>query len=163
MLFDDIFLSLGSNQGDRIKFLEKAVQQIGILAGSVVKQSAVYETAAWGNTDMPSFLNQVIAISSVHPPEALLSILLGIEQSLGRIRTDKRWEARTMDIDILFFNQQKVNSPELRIPHPELIKRKFVLAPLAEIAGGFIHPEYQQTIHQLLLSCPDKLSIQKIS
>ncbi len=156
-----VFLLLGSNLGDRPQVLEAAREAIGEQAGSIVSQSAVYETAPWGITDQPAFLNQVIEISTTLLPEDLLRIILNIEHDLGRVRYE-RWGARVIDIDILYFGQTVMDSARLTLPHPRIQDRRFVLAPLAEIAPGFLHPLLQKTSSKLLEECPDTSAVSKI-
>ncbi len=155
------FLLLGSNVGERKNFLENARMRIHLLAGTVVKSSAVYETAAWGKTDQPAFLNQVVAIDTALSADLLLVTLLAIENSLGRIR-DQRWAPRTIDIDILLYGTEVINQPDLIIPHPALSERKFALIPLAELIPDVIHPLTGKTIATMLEECTDVLGVDKI-
>ena len=156
-----VFLLLGSNLGDRPQVLAAAREMIAGQAGSIVNQSAIYETAPWGITDQPAFLNQVLEITTSLLPEDLLRIILNIEHDLGRIRYE-RWGARVIDIDILYFGQTIMDSARLTLPHPRIQDRRFVLAPLAEIAPGFIHPVLQKTTSKLLEQCPDTSAVSKI-
>jgi 2-amino-4-hydroxy-6-hydroxymethyldihydropteridine diphosphokinase len=155
-----IFLSLGSNQGDRFTNLFDARKRIEKQAGKILRASSVYSTAAWGVTDQPDFLNQVIEIETHLSPGALLEAIHKIETSLGRIRSGK-WGARILDIDILFYRDAVLNTAHLILPHPELPNRNFVLVPFNEIAPGFIHPVLRKTIHELLEVCPDRLAVMK--
>ena len=154
----NIFLSLGSNQGDSQKILPEAIRMIGSQAGTVVKVSSVYRTAAWGKADQPDFLNQVIQVQSSLMPAELMDAMLGIEQSLGRHRTEK-WAPRTIDIDLLFYGDNVTTSPSLTLPHPHLQNRNFVLIPLDEIAPDFIHPVLKKTVRTLLAACEDTLPV----
>jgi 2-amino-4-hydroxy-6-hydroxymethyldihydropteridine diphosphokinase len=156
-----IFLLLGTNEGDRSANLATARQLIADRAGEIVRFSAAYETAPWGNTDQPAFYNQVIAVDTSLDPETLLQHVLGIEHAMGRKRLI-HWGQRIIDIDILLYGQQIVNSPLLTIPHPRLPDRKFALIPLDEIAPEFEHPLLKKNIRTLLLECPDTLSVQMI-
>jgi len=154
------YLLLGSNQGDRINFLVKAMEALGQL-GKLSARSAVYETAAWGKSDQPPFLNQAVELETALSPEALLTSTLQIEKKLGRERLE-RYGPRTIDIDILLFNDLMHESPTLKIPHPELINRRFALTALAEIAGDRIHPFLNKKIGLLLIQCPDPLLVKRI-
>lgn len=153
-----IFLSLGSNQGDRSTNLFDARKRITKSVGKILRASSVYSTAAWGVTDQPDFLNQVIEIETTLSPGALLDATHKIETSLGRIRSGK-WGARIIDIDILFYRDAILNTAHLVLPHPELPNRKFVLVPFNEIAPGFIHPVMKKTIHDLMEGCRDTLAV----
>lgn len=158
---NNVYLLTGGNIGDRVLNLNNAREQIEKQVGIVLKQSVVYETAAWGVTNQNSFLNQVLLVQTSLPPEELLQTLLHIEQQLGRKRIEKMGP-RTIDIDILFYNSEIISSPHLTIPHPQIANRRFVLTPLNEIAPGFVHPVLQKTITQLLKICPDQLEVKKI-
>lgn len=148
------YLLIGANLGDRRIQLQQAVTLIGQQAGPVTGMSSLYETAPWGKTDQPAFLNQALCITTSLSPQELLETLLRIEQQLGRIRTEK-YGPRTIDIDILLYDQSCVQEEHLIIPHPELPRRRFALLPLAEIAPGYEHPILLATIDHLLLQCPD--------
>lgn len=156
-----IFLILGGNLGDRLKNLEEVLIAIENRLGLIAKQSAVYETKAWGVNEQPDFLNIVIKLFTQHSAEETLNIIQEIETDFGRVRK-KRWGSRTMDIDILFFNTEVYNSPILTIPHPLIADRKFVLLPLAEIAPDFVHPISKTSVRQLLLNCEDNLEVIKM-
>jgi 2-amino-4-hydroxy-6-hydroxymethyldihydropteridine diphosphokinase len=157
-----IFLGLGTNMGDRLQNLEKACTLISKKAGVIVKKSTCYETAAWGETNQNNFYNLVIALESKLPPLILLTTLQAIESDMGRIRKQK-WGARIIDIDILLFNNEIINLPELKIPHPFLAERRFVLQPLSEIAPDFIEPTSKKSIATLLQQCLDLSMVKKIN
>lgn len=156
-----VFLLLGSNLGDRLTYLQKATLSIEKEAGTVVQKSAVYRTQSWGKTDLPEYLNQVLQIKSALLPQALLTTLQQIEASLERKREEK-WGSRTIDIDILFYDQEQINEPQLIIPHPLLQERRFVLEPLMEIAPLLEHPVFGKTIKQLYAQLKDELIVEKI-
>ena len=157
-----VYLLLGSNMGARLQLLEEAIKNIDIQVGKVTAQSSIYETAAWGKTDQPGFLNVAIAVITALTPLEVLSKALAIEAELGRIREEK-WGTRLIDIDLIFYNNDVVSVPgQLEIPHPEMQNRKFVLVPLAEIAPELLHPVFHTTISSLLSALDDELSVTKI-
>lgn len=149
-----LILLLGANLGDRVDTLRKAVSLIDERIGSVAQQSGLYQTAAWGVTEQPDFLNQVIRIDTDLTPESVLEQTQRIEQELGRIRREK-WGARAIDIDILYYDQRIIHTETLTIPHPYLHHRRFTLVPLAEVAPDFVHPVLQKTTLELLADCAD--------
>lgn len=156
------YLSLGSNEGDRLLWLQKAMDLIERECGTVTAQSPVYETAAWGLTDQPGFLNQVIAIDTTCTTPELLTRVLAIETALGRVR-EVKWGPRIIDIDILLFNEDIIDTPTLKVPHPYIQDRRFTLVPLATIAPYYVHPLLGKTITELLADCPDKLEVTRVS
>jgi 2-amino-4-hydroxy-6-hydroxymethyldihydropteridine diphosphokinase len=156
------YILLGTNLGNRLSYLNQAKTYIAQQVGEVLATSSIYETAAWGFTDQPSFYNQVLVVKTSIEPEDLMQQLLDIETQLGRIRTIK-FGPRTIDIDILLIDDLVNNSHILQLPHPALPQRKFALLPLAEVAPNLVHPVEKKTINQLLLSCTDILDVQKIT
>ncbi|WP_113662760.1 2-amino-4-hydroxy-6-hydroxymethyldihydropteridine diphosphokinase [Pedobacter nanyangensis] len=157
----DAYLLLGTNLGNRAHNLTAAISYIEKEVGVVFAQSGVYETAAWGKTDQPNFLNQAIAVKSTLSPMELLQTLLGIEQKMGRVRLE-RWGQRLIDIDLIFYADLVLDSQALQLPHPEMHKRRFVLEPLNEIAENFIHPIFGEKVSAILANLTDKLTVQKI-
>ena len=145
---------LGANLGDRSLTLQRAIDLIAERIGPVVRQSGLYETAPWGITDQPAYLNQVLVVETNLEPEAVLARTQAIEQELGRVRLEK-WGARVIDIDILYYDQLILQTDTLTIPHPYLHQRRFTLVPLAEIAPDFVHPALQKTTMTLLAECED--------
>jgi 2-amino-4-hydroxy-6-hydroxymethyldihydropteridine diphosphokinase len=132
------FVGLGSNLGDRLENIVKALQGIAKLAGTRLEAvSAVYETAPWGVEDQPAYLNCVAQLDTGLPPESLLCELLDLELRLGRVRVEK-WGARVIDLDLLLYGDEQMTSDHLTLPHPYLTKRAFVLVPLAELVPDLV-------------------------
>lgn len=168
-----VFIGIGSNLGDRDKNCKMAVELLS--ARKIAKNiiiSKFYETKAmlpnctspqkrcptpFGGTpnkshkknDWPDFINGVARVETELSPKELLSVLHNVEAELGRIRTGVKWEPRTIDLDILFYDDLVIDTPELKVPHPELHKRMFVLAPLCDIAEELIHPIFKITVKEL--------------
>jgi 2-amino-4-hydroxy-6-hydroxymethyldihydropteridine diphosphokinase len=158
MIKEKIFLLLGTNLGDRFDNLISAKNEIEKKVGNILLKSNIYETAAWGITDQPSFLNQVLQVSTRYKPEKVLETILNIELDLGRKRIQK-WGARLIDIDILYFGNEKIKQENLVIPHPFLQDRRFTLVPLVEIAPDFEHPIFKKTNSELLEICGDDSNV----
>ena len=152
---------MGTNLGDKASNLAVARTHLNNTAGKINKLSMIYETAAWGKTNQPSFYNQVVVLKTNLSPKELLDKIHEIETEMGRIRYEK-WGERIIDIDILFYGDEVLKLPALRIPHPEIQNRRFTLEPLAEIAPNLQHPELQVSITELLNSCPDHLEVKPV-
>lgn len=148
--------------GDRLSNLTTAIHAITKNCGGIITQSSIYQTVAWGNENQPDFLNQILFLKTKLKPLELLDTLLSIEQEIGRIRNKKN-DPRTIDIDVLFYNDLVLDTAKLQVPHPLLHLRRFVLVPLNEIAPHLIHPILHQPIQELLNKCPDKLNVKKFS
>ena len=162
-----VYISLGSNLGDRAQNIARAIQALGARGIRVTRQSSLYETEPVDVRGGAWFLNGAIEAETNMRPGQLMQTLLIIERSLGRQRrraqggAEEPKEPRTIDMDILLFDSKVVDDPELRIPHPRMAGRKFVLAPLAEIASGAKHPVLQQTIAALLAATPDRAEVRR--
>lgn len=146
--------------GDRLANLKLAVEQIQLMCGKVLRTSSIYETAAWGKTDQAAFLNQALLLETPLSAAECMHLFLAIEKQMGRIRNEPLGP-RTIDIDILYFNEEIIEKPDLVIPHPRLAERNFVLMPLVEIAPDFMHPVYSKTNDLLLKECGDSLAVYK--
>ncbi|ARS35878.1 2-amino-4-hydroxy-6-hydroxymethyldihydropteridine diphosphokinase [Pontibacter actiniarum] len=155
----NVYLLLGGNLGDRQLYLQQARESIQAQVGPLLRSSRLYETAAWGKTDQPSFLNQVLEVHTEHAPEEVLQRINAIERELGRVRLE-HWGARVIDIDILFYDEAVLQTQRLTIPHPQLHLRRFTLLPLAELAPELRHPVLGKSVAQLLQECPDMLEVQ---
>lgn len=151
-------LILGGNQGDREQLIEEAKRMIEI-GNKIVAESSIYQTEAWGNVADQDFLNQVIVVQTELEPLKFLASLQKVELELGRQR-EVVWGNRTIDIDILFWDQETIDLPDLKVPHLFLPVRRFVLVPLVEIMPDFVHPELQLTCSELLKKCPDQSFVQ---
>ncbi len=166
----DLYLLIGGNQGDRVAQLHKATDLIQERIGSVAHLSNIYQTAPWGNftpgEEPQDFLNMALEIHTQLPPHEALSQALAIEKELGRERRksegrakeERTYTSRPIDIDLIFYNDQVINTADLEIPHPRMHLRRFVLKPLCDIAPNYIHPIYNKTLLELLSQCPDESS-----
>jgi 2-amino-4-hydroxy-6-hydroxymethyldihydropteridine diphosphokinase len=154
------YLLTGGNIGDREQYLAMAREWINPECGTITNASSLYETAAWGKTDQPAFLNQALEVHTSLNAKQLIKAILEIEKKMGRTRREK-YGPRLIDIDILFFNDEIYKTLTLEIPHPEMQNRRFVLLPLSEIAPAVIHPVFNKTVLQLLDKCPDELPVKK--
>ena len=155
------YLLTGGNKGNRKASLEKAAELIAMRCGRILLYSSLYETAAWGKTDQPAFLNQALILETNLSPTVLMQQLLEIESRLGRIRNEK-YGPRVIDIDMLLYDDLVMQTDLLTLPHPELTRRRFALEPLAEIAPALTHPVVHKTIHELLSACEDILPVRKL-
>lgn len=155
------YLSLGSNVGDREAQLRDAQARLASI-GRVTATSSLYETEPVEFTQQPWFLNCVVALEAGSTPQRLMAAILRIEQEMGRRRMQKKGP-RSIDIDILLFDESVLESKELTIPHPAMHQRRFVLEPLAEIAPDLIHPVFQKTIRELLDALPEGQVVRKLT
>ena len=156
-------LLLGSNLGERYRMLRDACSLIGKHAGKITKHSSVYESKPWGFQDENQFLNQVVIVETVLEPATLLKTLQHIEDELGKVRRGQgeSYSSRLIDIDILFYHDEIIQTKDLTIPHKLLHRRRFTLLPLSEIKGDLVHPVFNKTISQLLSECPDDSEVRK--
>jgi 2-amino-4-hydroxy-6-hydroxymethyldihydropteridine diphosphokinase len=152
-----VYLLIGGNKGNRIKCLEETRNKIALQIGLILKNSSVYETEPWGFEDECFFLNQCLLVETLLSPHDVLKSIKKIEAHFDKKtrRNSGLFESRNMDIDILFYNDLILNDKDLKIPHPLLAERKFVLTPLAEIKPDLIHPVIHKTVRELLAQCPD--------
>jgi len=155
-----VYFLLGSNLGDRNTYLKEARTLLEKTVGKEIRKSSIYETQSWGVANLPDYLNQVIEMETNLKPAVILEKTQTIEEKLHRERT-KKWNSRTIDVDVLFFGKEIINLPELKIPHPELHNRLFTLVPLDELIPDFIHPVLQKTIHSLKQEVNDGLLVKK--
>ena len=148
--------------GNRTAYLQQATKVIEEQCGSIIARSHIYETAAWGVLDQPSFYNQAFAVQTLLPPEQLMQTLLNIEAGIGRQRVQKMGP-RIIDLDVLLIDNLIINTPLLIVPHPHLTERRFALTPLAEIAPEIVHPLVNKTITELLNECSDMLPVLQLN
>lgn len=156
-----VFLGLGGNVGNTKEILSKARELIETECGTIQLHSSVYETEAWGLQSLNTFLNQVLKLQTQLSYSELIQKLLAIEVKLGRIRVGEGYEDRIIDIDILLFNTEIIETKALIVPHPRLHLRKFVLIPFCEIAASQVHPVLHQTMQELLSQSADTLEVRK--
>ena len=156
-----VFLGIGTNLGNRESNLEEAVARIEEYIGTVLDSSSIYETEPWGFQAKDEFLNKVVKVKTELSPSGLLGRILMIEYLLGRVRGQVRYSSRLIDIDILLYEDMIVEEESLKIPHPLLQQRKFVLVPLCEIASEMIHPVLKKSIAELLETCEDRGEVKK--
>ncbi|TDK50490.1 2-amino-4-hydroxy-6-hydroxymethyldihydropteridine diphosphokinase [Algoriphagus formosus] len=158
-MVQEVVLILGGNLGDREQLIREAKQML--VSKALIKgESSIFSTEAWGGKAEGEFLNQVLLVSTEEVPLKFLSFLQTIERDLGRER-EVTWGDRTMDIDILYWEGQEIQVPNLIIPHPHLHKRRFVLAPLAELLPDWVHPKLNKNSLELLEACEDESKVKK--
>ena len=158
-----VYLGLGSNLGEREKILNRAAGALKtVRETTVVWTSSVYETDPYGKKEQPKFLNAVLQLETGLQPQELLLETRNIEANIGRTHTE-RWGPREIDIDILLYEGLVFEDQNIRVPHPELDKRKFVLVPLREIAPNCVHPVSGMTIAELSTDCPDTTRVVRSS
>ncbi len=166
----EVVLLLGGNLGDVGLSFKKAINMLEEKLGELTKSSSLYSSPAWGFEHENDFLNQVIVFKTVHTPHTVLAYCLETESLLGRERSfvskskscKNTYEARPIDIDILFYNDKIIDSPNLQIPHPQIQNRRFTLEPLAEIMPDFMHSKLKKSCENLLKDCKDESVVRKL-
>jgi 2-amino-4-hydroxy-6-hydroxymethyldihydropteridine diphosphokinase len=157
----EVFILLGGNVGDKCKIFTKTREMINDRIGNLTKSSSIYVTEPWG-FDSELFWNQALVVETRLLPLEILDVAQSIETTMGRIKTSKYYEPRTMDIDLLFYDDLLLDTPRLTLPHPKIAERRFVLVPLNEIEPYKRHPVTGLTISELLISCTDLLKVEKL-
>ena len=157
---NNAYLLIGGNLGDRLANLNNAIQKIELHCGKIISSSAIYETAAWGFTEQPPFFNQALQVETALSATELMQQLLSIELSLGRERL-LPLGPRTIDLDIIYFNNEIIQNDIVSIPHPRMEQRNFVLIPLNEIAPTYLHPVLNIPTSTLLKQCKDESHVYK--
>lgn len=149
-----VFLGVGTNEGDRLDNLSRAVHRLAASgAARLVRMATIAETKPIGGPPQADFLNTVLEIETVLSPHELLASLKGIEDDMGRSPSVERWGPRLIDLDILLYEDRVINEPQLVVPHPQMHTRRFVLEPLAQLAPEVVHPVLKRTIEELLHAC----------
>jgi 2-amino-4-hydroxy-6-hydroxymethyldihydropteridine diphosphokinase len=157
----EVSILLGGNQGDKHKIFSETIKLIREKIGQIIIISSVYETEPWGFVS-DLFWNQALIAETVLSPDEVLTTAFEIENLMGRKRLSDNYEARPIDIDLMFYDNLEIISPRLTLPHPMMAQRRFMLVPLAEIAPEKIHPITGLTISEMLRICPDKLKVIRI-
>lgn len=155
------YLGFGSNIGNRSEFIEKAIEEVRGLKGTeIIKLSSIYETEPWGVSGQGDYLNSAAEIRTELEPQELLGELKRIEKTLGRSDA-KRWSEREIDIDLLFYDDRIIDAEAMKVPHPQIENRRFVLVPLTEISPLLIHPVFKKSVTELLRETTDDLKVIK--
>ena len=157
---NNAYLLIGGNLGDRLANLNNAIQKIELHCGKIISSSTIYETAAWGFTEQPPFFNQALQVETALSATELMQQLLSIELSLGRERL-LPLGPRSIDLDIIYFNNEIIQNDIVSIPHPRMEQRNFVLIPLNEIAPTYLHPVLNIPTSTLLKQCKDESHVYK--
>jgi 2-amino-4-hydroxy-6-hydroxymethyldihydropteridine diphosphokinase len=154
------YLSLGSNIEPRHDHLLKALSELSSI-GTIIKKSSIYETEAWGNKEQSNFYNAIVKFKSSLDPRSLITSIKRIEKSIGRKATS-HWGPREIDLDIILCQDQTINDSDLKIPHPEFTRRRFILEPLLEIEADDVHVDKNKTIYEILATCEDQSHTSKL-
>lgn len=155
---EKVYLLLGSNMGERLEHLKNAQSEISKRIGEIQGTSSYYESQAWGDTNQENYWNICLEVTTSLSAEDVLAAALHIEDALGRTRTTQ-WAPRTIDIDVLFYGEEIIKSQNLEVPHPRIQERNFVLIPMMELNGDFVHPVLQLPIDELFFECNDPLEV----
>jgi 2-amino-4-hydroxy-6-hydroxymethyldihydropteridine diphosphokinase len=158
-----LYLLLGSNLGERKKQLDRAIDLVVERIGPVTKRSSIYETEPWGFSTEEKFLNRALQVTTSLSPEDIMERIVQIEKMFGRERPGPGYSSRTLDIDILFYDDLVLDNDDLKIPHPRIKDRRFVLVPLVEIEQTLIHPVFRKTTGELLRDCTDTKEVRKLN
>lgn len=158
-----VYLLLGGNIGDTKSLFAQTIKLIQTEVGDVVQKSSLYESEPWGFEHEQNFLNQVVIVETMLEPINLLDTTQQIEKEMGRVRKKSQYSERTIDVDILFYDNLVMESERLTIPHLMLHQRRFTLEPLVELSPIFIHPKKQKTLDELLHECSDKLFVKRLA
>lgn len=150
-------IHLGTNQGNLVANLRTAIEKLSS-NGTIVDKSHIYETEAWGKQDQPNFYNMAVAYKTKLDPHALLKFITEIEDEMGRVRSEK-WGERIIDLDIITYDDKVICDENLTIPHKHMAERNFVLVPMIEIAGEWMHPKLEKTIDELYVECLDTCDV----
>ena len=156
-----VYIGLGSNQGDREGYLEEALRALESKRLAPLQRSSLYRTAPVEVIDQDDFINQVVGLETDLPPERILDVCLGVERSMGRVRTRDKGPRR-IDLDLLLAGEEVRDADALKVPHPRMHLRRFVLVPLVEIAPAAWHPVLRSTAADLLRDCPDRSRVERI-
>ncbi len=157
-----LYLLLGGNRDDRLAYLNRAAALVSKHIGIIENKSSIYETRPWGFSDTTNFYNRALIVRSILEPKKVLETINSIEKELGRERRDEKYSSRTIDIDIIFYNDLIIDEEDLIIPHPRMEKRRFVLVPFNEIAPGKLHPVHKKSVSELLAECKDNLPVRPL-
>ncbi len=156
-----VYFLLGGNLDNREMILSEAISKMKLVIGELVSSSSIYETEPWGFEHEQNFLNQVVVFSSKLSAIKILDRTQQIEKDLGRIRKENQYSERTIDIDILFYDDQIISAERLIVPHPKIQERLFALIPLLDVASDLIHPVELKSIKELHDECADKMEVKK--
>lgn len=159
---ETVYLCLGGNVGDTRDYLKQAIALINNQIGKIVKTSKIYKSEPWGLQCSQWFLNQVVEVDTELAPHVVLEHCLQIETELGRTRSGNGYEPRTIDIDIIFYGRQIIDLPQLKVPHPLMHRRNFVLRPLCDVAALFVHPVFGESVGLLAEKCTDKSVVEAV-